>query len=55
MRRDPQQVHREEGTATIIPPEPLDEEALRKAIAETGYEVKSVESKPYEKHGLFHR
>ena len=33
----------------------LDEEALRKAIAETGYEVKSVESKPYEKHGLFHR
>ncbi len=43
------------GTATIISPEPLDEEALRKAIADTGYEVKSVEAKPYEKHGLFHR
>lgn len=43
------------GIATIISPEPLDEEALRKAIAETGYELKSVESKPYEKHSLFHR
>ena len=37
------------------PVEPLDEEALRRAITETGYEVKAVESKPYEKHGLFHR
>ena len=43
------------GTATVISPEPLDEEALRRAITETGYEVKAVESKPYEKHGLFHR
>lgn len=43
------------GIATIISPEPLDEEALRKAIAETGYELKNVESKPYEKRDLFHR
>ena len=43
------------GTAVILSPEPLDEEALRKAIAATGYEIKSIESKPYEKHGLFHR
>ena len=43
------------GTAVILSPEPLDEEALRKAIAETGYELKNVESKPYEKRGLFHR
>lgn len=43
------------GTATVISPEPLDEETLRRAITETGYEVKAVESKPYEKHGLFHR
>ena len=43
------------GTATVISPEPLDEEALRRAITETGYEVKAVESKPYEKRGLFHR
>lgn len=43
------------GIATIISPEPLDEEALRKAIAETGYDLKNVESKPYEKRGLFHR
>ena len=39
----------------ILSEQPLDEEALRRAITETGYEVKAVESKPYEKHGLFHR
>lgn len=41
------------GTATILSPEPLDEAALRKAIADTGYQVTGVESKPHEKHGLF--
>ena len=29
--------------------------ALREAIHATGYEVKSVTSAPYEKHGLFGR
>ena len=48
-------VSHSKGTATVISLEPLDEEALRRAITETGYEVKAVESKPYEKHGLFHR
>ena len=31
----------------------FDREALREAIHATGYEVKSVTSAPYEKHGLF--
>ena len=30
----------------------LDEEALRKAIAETGYELTSVTSEPYQKKGF---
>ena len=34
------------GIATIISPEPLDEEALRKAIAETGYELKMWSPSP---------
>ena len=34
------------GTATIISPEPLDEEALASAIADTGYEVKAWRPSP---------
>ena len=38
------------GEADIISVEPIDEAKLREAITKTG---KAVESKPYEKHGLF--
>ena len=41
------------GEAVILSEQPIDESALRAAIADTGYEVLSVSSKPYEKHGLF--
>lgn len=43
------------GETVILSEEPLDEVALREAIHATGYEVKSVTSAPYEKHGLFGR
>ena len=35
--------------------EALNEDALRKAIAETGYEVKGITSETFEKKGLFGR
>lgn len=35
--------------------EALNEDALRKAITETGYEVKSITSETFEKKGLFGR
>lgn len=41
------------GQAEIIAKEPIDEEALRKAISETGYTVQSITTEPYEKKGLF--
>ncbi len=37
------------GIAEIISEQPLDEEALRGAIGETGYRVTDVRSEPYEK------
>lgn len=43
------------GQTEIIAENPIDEEALRKAIAETGYTVQSVKTEPYVKKGLFHR
>ena len=43
------------GETVVLSEEPLDEQALRKAIQETGYELKGVSSAPYEKKGLFHR
>lgn len=44
------------GQTVVISEEELDEAALQAAIAETGYEVKGVESKPYvKKKGLFGR
>mgnify|MGYP001622865565 CR=1 FL=1 len=39
----------------VLSPQPLDEAALRAAIAETGYDVVSVEAALHEKHGLFAR
>lgn len=41
------------GQTEIIAEKPLDEEALRKAVSETGYKVLSVENEPYVKKGLF--
>ena len=35
--------------------EALNEDALRKAITETGYEVKGITSETFEKEGLFGR
>ena len=43
------------GETVIVSEQELDIETLKQAIAATGYEIKSIESKPYEKHGLFHR
>lgn len=40
------------GESEIIVEEPLDETALKKAIADTGYTVLSIETAPYEKKGF---
>lgn len=37
----------------ILSEQPIDEQALRDAINQTGYEVTSLTSEPYEKKGLF--
>ena len=39
----------------ILSEEPLDEEKLRAAIKETGYDLVSISAAPYEKRGLFGR
>lgn len=45
---------RSKNQTVIITEEALDEEALRKAIADTGYDVGTIETKPYEKKkGVF--
>ena len=41
------------GETVILSEQPLDEQALRAAIAETGYDVLSVSARPHEKRGLF--
>lgn len=41
------------GETVILSEQPLDQQALRDAIAATGYEVKAVDTHPYEKKGLF--
>ncbi len=40
------------GTATFLSEEKPSEDALKKAIADTGYTCVSVDTKPYEKRGL---
>ena len=37
----------------IVSNEALDEAEITAVIAETGYELKGIETKPYEKKGLF--
>lgn len=41
------------GETVILSEQPLDQQALRDAIAATGYEVKAVDAHPYAKKGLF--
>jgi len=36
----------------IISKEPLDEELIKTTIAATGYELKDIQSEPYEKKGF---
>ena len=43
------------GETVIISAEPLEEEAVRKAIEATGYKVTGFKAEPYEKKGLFGR
>ena len=43
------------GAAEIISENALDKDKLEKAIKETGYDVVSYSSEPYEKKSLFHR
>lgn len=47
---------RSKNQTVIISDEELDEDALRKAISDTGYEVGTITSRPHEKKkGLFGR
>lgn len=39
----------------ILTEQPIDEQALRDVVGQTGYTVGEVEAKPYEKKGLFGR
>lgn len=41
------------GETVILSEQQPDEQALRAAISETGYDVLSVSTRPYEKRGLF--
>lgn len=41
------------GISEVVSKEPLDEDKLKKAIADTGYTLLSVSAEPYEKKGLF--
>ena len=43
------------GETVVLSEEPLDEEKLRAAIQETGYDHVSISAAPYEKRGLFGR
>lgn len=42
------------GETVILTETAISEEELRAAIGQTGYEVLSVQTGPYEKKGLFH-
>ena len=41
------------GQTVILSETELDETSLRKAISNTGYQVLSIQSQPYQKRGLF--
>ena len=44
---------RKRGEATFLTDQPIEEEKLKRSIAETGYTFLSVSSEPYRKKGLF--
>ena len=46
---------RMKNEATFLTDKTVDEEGLRKGIADTGYRVLSLSSETYEKRGLFAR
>ena len=46
---------RKSGEATFLSDGAVDEEALKKAIADTGYTFVSLSSEEYKKRGLFGR
>ena len=46
---------RGKGEASFLTDDAIDEQALKKAISETGYSCLSAESVPYEKKGFFRR
>lgn len=41
------------GQTVVLSETELDEDALWKAISDTGYQVLSIQSHPYQKKGLF--
>ena len=45
--------YHKKGCSVIISEDPLDEDDIRQAIADTGYELKGISSEPYKKTGLF--
>ena len=45
--------NRRKNQCVVVSEEPLDEEAVRAAIAETGYDFLSMTSEPYKRKGLF--
>ena len=46
---------RSKGEASFLTDDTIDEQALKKAISETGYSCLSAESVSYEKKGFFRR
>ncbi|MBQ9607223.1 MAG: heavy-metal-associated domain-containing protein [Lachnospiraceae bacterium] len=42
------------GESVIISDEAIDEQSIRKAIGDTGYELTGFSAETYEKKGLFH-
>lgn len=47
--------NRKKRQCVIVSDEPLDEDCLRVVIAETGYDLRSIELTSYQKKGLFSR
>lgn len=41
------------GETVILTEQPVDEQAVRDALADTGYDVTAVANHPYKKKGLF--
>lgn len=44
---------RKKGETVILTEQPVEEQAVRDALADTGYDVTAVASRPYKKKGLF--